>query len=193
MKQLLLLSSALLAVACGSSNGAGSSTVQGQPFPASSSQSPQQPAYTIPPVNSQQAPLNSQPPPANTQQPPLGNVPQTITCDQIAAAATAASCTVPEARLRDCATGMVAGAPCASQWQSLLACALKKVTCNDNGELDYENVCSNEFEAVTSCNSLATPVCLPPSCENCVDPCARCQCRSLTSGQDCANDCGIAN
>jgi len=192
MKQLLLLNSALLAVACGSSNGAGSSTVQGQPPAANVSQSPQQPPYTVPPVNSQQAPLNSQPPPANTQQPPLGSAPQTITCDQIAAAATAARCTVPEARLRDCATGIVAGAPCASQWQSLLACSLKNVTCDGNGELNMD-ACANELEAIASCDSLATPVCLPPSCENCGDRCVTCQCRSLSSGQDCTNDCPVAN
>ena len=189
MKTLLLLGSAALLYACGSSS-------SGTPPASSAVQTPQQPAPVNsqqPPGNSQQAPMNSQQPPgnsqqapANSQQPPLNgtSTPPAITCAQLAAALQTGGCHISNSEMSDCVAGTAANMPCGAEWQAVFACLLHGVTCNNaNGTVNVNDACPDQSDALGACLGNVAPQadCSAASnCNGCADTCALCQCTVTT-------------
>lgn len=201
MKTLLLLSGAAWLSACGSSSGgtldAGMQTL---PVPATTNQAPQQPADSVPPINSQQPAINSQQPPVNSQQPPIDSQQPplgvqspagVITCNQVATAVSNAGCVVSSAQMTACIAGTTANAPCSAQWQTLFVCMLRGVVCNSDGSVNLDASCPNENDALDTCLGNMPANCTAASlCNGCPNDCATCRCgTALVAGLDCTQTC----
>jgi|GEM_PF-5951802 len=193
MKTLLLLSCVAYMTACGSSSGVPPADFTAPPLQSSTSQTPQTPGDSVPPVNAQQ-------PPSNSQQPSLGGgtMPTAITCDQLASAVRGAGCRVSDSLMTQCIAGTLLSAPCGAQWQGLLGCILHFAVCNNNGQLNLGNSCNDQNDALGACldNAIITPVnCAPASnCNGCATDCTRCMCEAITTPtQNCTQRCLTTN
>ncbi len=200
MKTLLLLGCAVWLSACGSSNTTTPTAgYQAQPTSSSAIQTPQQPTDSVPPVNSQQPPGNSQQAPTNSQQSPLNSTstPPAITCAQVAAALQTGGCHISDSDMSDCVAGTAASMPCSAEWQAVLACLLRGVTCNnDTGTVNPTSECPDQGNALGACleKVAAPPACNAASnCTGCTDNCTLCQCTASADPSlnlDCTTFCG---
>jgi hypothetical protein len=191
MKSLVLLGCVGLVVACGSSSGTRVDGMQATPLPLGAPQVPQQPTDSVPPANSQTAPLTQQAP-LNPQQAPLSSPAATVTCDQVATAVRAAGCTISNQDLEDCASSTAAGARCGTEYQGVLLCLTRNTACDANGDLKV-TTCTAELTTYARCMQVSQATCVSPSC-NCSDACSRCECRMTTNDNlTCTNECAVTN
>jgi hypothetical protein len=194
MKTLLLLGCVFCLGACGS-GGNGTGTYQAPAQTNNASQTPQTPSDSVPAVNSQSPAFNEQAPPLNSQQPRLAASGSTIDCTVVAAVAHDADCQISDAQMSICLSLTEAGAPCATQVQSLLSCVIEQVAC-DGGALRFNEGCSDELDGLGACfgTQPSTSSCSPSSLclVGCTDACAACQCGlqlNPSAGDSCTQEC----
>ena len=203
MRTLLLLSSAILLSACGGSSSGTPTGQQAQAVPASTNRV--QPIDSIPPINAQQAPINSQPPPINAQQAPNNSQPPpnagtltpdvTTICNTVIAQLRGAGCDVNDTAEANCIAVATPGAKCSTEVLALLQCLQGGFTCDQAGDIvNVSQACFATALQLNTCMGGTNPTvpvaCTAPNCDGCPDDCSTCTCRALTDqNRDCSRQC----